>query len=259
MRPERETVTSPLSIVTNQVSVFLPFAMSNRMVPLAFPSRGSCPRCARSSKNSAVRSAIYTPPSVVARTGGDSSRALGAPSTKARPKQRPKHRATLDSGTADGRHPEWVIVPLRSIRRSRRGRDERGIVRSPNARRPAAAAEAGVGGSSVSGDEHPLRQLLRSRTNDRESASCRLGLSAGRHDRAYVSTTPAPGTDVRPERKFKFPTAFTVLAGVLLLVWIASFFVPAGAYKSDTGGAPVPGTYHKLPSLLRRRRRRRRR
>jgi uncharacterized ion transporter superfamily protein YfcC len=40
-----------------------------------------------------------------------------------------------------------------------------------------------------------------------------------------------------------------VLVAVLLLVWIASFFVPAGAYKTDsTTGAPVPGTYHKLSS-----------
>lgn len=36
-----------------------------------------------------------------------------------------------------------------------------------------------------------------------------------------------------PKRKFKFPTAFTVLALVLLLVWIASFFVPAGVYNTD--------------------------
>jgi uncharacterized ion transporter superfamily protein YfcC len=36
---------------------------------------------------------------------------------------------------------------------------------------------------------------------------------------------------------------------VLLLVWLASFFVPAGAYEVDpkTEG-PVPGTYHELPS-----------
>jgi uncharacterized ion transporter superfamily protein YfcC len=49
-------------------------------------------------------------------------------------------------------------------------------------------------------------------------------------------------------KRFRFPTAFTVLFGVLLLVWIASFFVPAGAYKTDANGSPVPGTYHKLPS-----------
>jgi len=52
-----------------------------------------------------------------------------------------------------------------------------------------------------------------------------------------------------PQKKFKFPTAFTVLVAVLLLVWLAAFFVPAGAYRTDSStGAPVPGTYHKLPS-----------
>ena len=50
-------------------------------------------------------------------------------------------------------------------------------------------------------------------------------------------------------KTFKFPTAFTVLFGVLLLVWIAAFFVPAGAYKTNAStGSPIPGTYHKLPS-----------
>jgi uncharacterized ion transporter superfamily protein YfcC len=51
-----------------------------------------------------------------------------------------------------------------------------------------------------------------------------------------------------PKKRFKFPTAFTVLAIVLVLVWIASFFVPAGAYKKDPGGSPIPGTYYELPS-----------
>jgi uncharacterized ion transporter superfamily protein YfcC len=50
-------------------------------------------------------------------------------------------------------------------------------------------------------------------------------------------------------KKLRFPTAFTVLAAVLVLVWVASFFVPAGAYKLDAKTAgPVPGTYHELPS-----------
>jgi uncharacterized ion transporter superfamily protein YfcC len=51
-----------------------------------------------------------------------------------------------------------------------------------------------------------------------------------------------------PKKPFKFPTAFTVLGAVLLLVWIASFFVPAGKYTTDSSGSPVPGTYHELPS-----------
>src|SRR3954452_12750384 len=58
-----------------------------------------------------------------------------------------------------------------------------------------------------------------------------------------------PPLDEPPAKKFKFPTAFTVLAIVLLLVWIASFFVPAGRYDTDPAtGAPKPGTYHELPS-----------
>ena len=61
-----------------------------------------------------------------------------------------------------------------------------------------------------------------------------------------VKAPPAPA---EPKKKFKFPTAFTVLAAVLLLVWIASFFIPAGRYKTNaTTGAPIPGTYHELPS-----------
>src|SRR5258707_10690063 len=63
---------------------------------------------------------------------------------------------------------------------------------------------------------------------------------------------PVVDDDSRPtergeKRKFKFPTAFTVLAIVLLLVWIASFFVPPGVYNADASGSPIPGTYHKLP------------
>jgi uncharacterized ion transporter superfamily protein YfcC len=50
-----------------------------------------------------------------------------------------------------------------------------------------------------------------------------------------------------PKRGFRFPTAFTVLFLVLVLVWVASFFVPAGRYQTKDG-SPVPGTYHKLPS-----------
>ncbi len=60
---------------------------------------------------------------------------------------------------------------------------------------------------------------------------------------------PASAPAESQPKKLRFPTAFTVLAGVLLLVWVASFIVPAGAYKADpeTGG-PVPGSYRELPA-----------
>ena len=52
-----------------------------------------------------------------------------------------------------------------------------------------------------------------------------------------------------PAKRLKFPTALTVLTIVLLVVWIASFFIPAGVYENDpeTGG-PIPGSYHELPN-----------
>ena len=55
---------------------------------------------------------------------------------------------------------------------------------------------------------------------------------------------PVPGP-VEEDSQRWFPTAFTVLATVLLVVWAASFVIPSGAYEVDakTGG-PKPGTYH---------------
>ena len=52
-------------------------------------------------------------------------------------------------------------------------------------------------------------------------------------------------------KRLKFPTALTVLALVLLGVWLASFFIPGGRYEIDpeTGG-PIPGTYHELPRAM---------
>lgn len=49
------------------------------------------------------------------------------------------------------------------------------------------------------------------------------------------------------KRKFKFPTAFTVLFFVLVLVWVLTFIIPPGAYSyvSCDGGTPkpIPGTF----------------
>ena len=61
---------------------------------------------------------------------------------------------------------------------------------------------------------------------------------------------PVPPPTVEPPEAGKprwFPTAFTVLAAVLLVVWVASFVIPSGAYEinPETGG-PVPGTYKEI-------------
>ena len=57
------------------------------------------------------------------------------------------------------------------------------------------------------------------------------------------------GERPEPARQRRFPTAFTVLAIVLLVVWGLSFVIPSGTYEIDpeTGG-PTPGTYQELPS-----------
>ncbi|WP_328718599.1 YfcC family protein [Streptomyces sp. NBC_00247] len=51
-----------------------------------------------------------------------------------------------------------------------------------------------------------------------------------------------------PKRKFTFPSALTVLALVTLAVWALAFLIPSGAYDRNDDGAPVQGTYHRVPS-----------
>jgi uncharacterized ion transporter superfamily protein YfcC len=54
-------------------------------------------------------------------------------------------------------------------------------------------------------------------------------------------------TTAEPKRKFKFPTAFTVLFFVLVLVWVLTFIIKPGSYSyvSCDGGSPkpIPGTF----------------
>jgi len=47
-------------------------------------------------------------------------------------------------------------------------------------------------------------------------------------------------------RKFRFPSAFTVLFLVTIAVWVLAFIIPTGAYRTDpeTGG-PIPGSYER--------------
>lgn len=47
---------------------------------------------------------------------------------------------------------------------------------------------------------------------------------------------------------FKFPTAYTVLFILLILVVIATWFIPAGQYDKNENGEPIPGTYHEVES-----------
>ena len=61
-------------------------------------------------------------------------------------------------------------------------------------------------------------------------------------------TPEAPAEEQGKKKGFKFPTAFTVLFFVLLIVWALSFIIKPGAYSyvsCDEGDVkPIPGSYH---------------
>src|SRR5262245_18431340 len=46
------------------------------------------------------------------------------------------------------------------------------------------------------------------------------------------------------KRRFTFPTAYTILALLIIVVAALTFVIPAGRYDTDADGAPIPGTYH---------------
>lgn len=47
---------------------------------------------------------------------------------------------------------------------------------------------------------------------------------------------------------FRLPSAYTILFALIVLMAIATWLVPAGAYKLDKEGSPIPGTYHSVDS-----------
>jgi uncharacterized ion transporter superfamily protein YfcC len=55
-------------------------------------------------------------------------------------------------------------------------------------------------------------------------------------------------TATKSKRKFTFPTAFTILFILLILIALATWIIPAGSYQLDADGAPIPGTYQQVPS-----------
>jgi uncharacterized ion transporter superfamily protein YfcC len=50
------------------------------------------------------------------------------------------------------------------------------------------------------------------------------------------------------KKGFKFPTAYTILFILIILVVIATWIVPAGQYELNEDGDPIPGTYHQVES-----------
>ena len=48
------------------------------------------------------------------------------------------------------------------------------------------------------------------------------------------------------KKKFKMPTAYTVLLIIIGIVALLTWFIPAGQYKTDESGMFISGTYHKV-------------
>ena len=49
-------------------------------------------------------------------------------------------------------------------------------------------------------------------------------------------------------RKFKMPTAFTVLFVIILLMTVLTWVIPSGEYEYQANGEPIAGTYHEVDS-----------
>jgi len=47
-------------------------------------------------------------------------------------------------------------------------------------------------------------------------------------------------------KSFKFPTAYTILFALIVVVAIATWFIPAGEYDVNEEGEPIPGTYQEV-------------
>ena len=89
----------------------------------------------------------------------------------------------------------------------------------------------------------------------------RAGLAAARVTTGWQGWAMATETRARPEdasaepkRRFRFPTAFTVLFFVLVLIWILTFIIKPGTYSyvSCDGASPkpVPGTFENFNQNL---------
>jgi uncharacterized ion transporter superfamily protein YfcC len=52
------------------------------------------------------------------------------------------------------------------------------------------------------------------------------------------------------EGKRGFPKPVTILTFVLILVWVAAFFIPSGQYQLDSGGSPIAGSFRHVDPPL---------
>jgi uncharacterized ion transporter superfamily protein YfcC len=64
-----------------------------------------------------------------------------------------------------------------------------------------------------------------------------------------AEVTPRPATAEAPpeQRGLAFPSAYTILFLLLIVMAVLTWIIPAGRYELNADGAPIPGTYHTVP------------
>ena len=65
-----------------------------------------------------------------------------------------------------------------------------------------------------------------------------------------VTAPSVPETPADRPRRLHFPSAFTVLLGVTVGVWLLAFVVPTGQYETGADGRPIAGSYAAVDSDL---------
>lgn len=50
------------------------------------------------------------------------------------------------------------------------------------------------------------------------------------------------------KHRFKMPSAFTILFGIIVFIAILTWFIPAGTYATTADGNLISGTYHTVAS-----------
>jgi len=67
--------------------------------------------------------------------------------------------------------------------------------------------------------------------------------AGGGVDPAGEAPVPEPA-----KPRFALPSAYTILFGLIVIVALATWIIPAGQYALDADGSPIPGTYQEVES-----------
>ena len=70
-------------------------------------------------------------------------------------------------------------------------------------------------------------------------------------DTPEVNTKPVvkSTTEKKAKRKFKMPSAFSILFGIAAIMALLTWIVPSGQYDLDMDGNPIAGTYHRTEKV----------